>query len=333
MRSEKRNNASVKRGLLIALCVVLSLILVVLLALTVVLFKWDGYKEKINYVENTGVKESDLYQQMQESGNLIEDDDEIINILLIGQDAREGEGQQRSDSMILCTINLHTDTFTMTSFMRDMYVEIPGYSPNKINAAYQMGGMELLDLCLLHNFGVVVDYNIEVNFDGFMKAVDIVGGVDIELTQAEADYLNARGNWDVDDSTAWQWSLKAGENHLTGEQALAYCRTRYVGNADFGRTERQRKVLTELMNKCKTLSVSEIDELLKEILPLVTTDMDSAQIDKYVLKLLPMLPSLQTKQLRVPADGAYYDDTINGMSVLVPDLEKNKELLQEALHK
>jgi len=333
MRKTTNSNHSGKRGLLIALCIVLSILLLLLTGVAVLLSVWNNYKGKINYVEHKGVKESELYQQMREDGELLEDDDEIINILLIGQDSWSGQGRQRSDSMILCTVNLHTDTFTMTSFMRDMYVEIPGYSANKLNAAYQMGGMELLDLSLLLNFGIVVDYNIEIDFEGFMNAVDIVGGIDMELTQAEADYLNARGNWDIDNSTAGQWNLKAGKNHLTGEQALAYCRTRYVGNADFGRTERQRKVLTELINECKTLSVREIDGLLKEILPLLTTDMSSEQIDKYILEILPMLPNLKTNQMRVPADGAYYDDTVNGMSVLIPDLEKNKELLRQMLHK
>lgn len=333
MRKTTNIKRTGKRGLLIAMCIVLSITLLLLVGVAVLLSVWNNYKGEINYVEHMGVKESELYRQMREDGELLEDDDQIINILLIGQDSWSGQGRQRSDSMILCTVNLHTDTFTMTSFMRDMYVQIPGYSANKLNAAYQMGGMELLDLSLLLNFGIVVDYNIEIDFEGFMNAVDIVGGIDMELTQAEADYLNARGNWDIDNSTAGQWNLKAGINHLTGEQALAYCRTRYVGNADFGRTERQRKVLTELIDRCKTLSVRELDSLLREVLPLLTTDMSSAQIDKYILKILPMLPNLKTNQMRIPADGAYYDDTVNGMSVLVPDLEKNKELLRQMLHK
>ena len=319
------------RGLLITLCVLLSILLVLVIILAVMVTMWNNYKNRINFVENIGVKETELYRQMKEDGELLEDDDEIINILLIGQDARAGESRQRSDSMILCTINLHTNTLTMTSFMRDMYVEIPGYDPNRINAAYQLGGMGLLDLTLLKNFGVVVDYNIEIDFEGFMKAVDIVGGVDVELTQAEANYLNSRGNWDVDNSTAGQWSLQAGVNHLTGEQALAYCRVRAVGNADFGRTDRQRLVLNKILDKCKSLSMRQLDSLLKEVLPLVSTDMNSKQIDKYVMELLPLLSKLDSEQLRVPADGAYYDDVVSGMQVLVPDLAKNKAALSDMI--
>lgn len=331
MRYAKKNNQKAKRGALIALCVTMSLLLVALVVLTVFLHKWDNWKNQINYVSTTSVTQSQLYKDMLESGDLIENDEQIINILLIGQDAREGQGRQRSDSMILCTINLKNNTLTLTSFMRDMYVEIPGYSANRINTAYQLGGMELLDMCLLQNFGVVVDYNIEIDFEGFMEIIDTVGGVEIELTQEEANYLNRKGNWDVDNSTAGQWDLTAGPNMLTGEQALAYCRTRYVGNADFGRTERQRKVLTALMDRCRTMSITELDALMNKILPMITTDMDQAQIDQYVLNVLPVFTKLEVKQLRVPADGAYYNDTIREMSVLVPDLEKNKALLQEVM--
>ena len=325
-----RSNRS-NRGLMIALCVILSILLVLVIILAVMVTMWNNYKNRINFVEHIGVKETELYRQMKEAGELLEDDDQIINILLIGQDARAGESRQRSDSMILCTINLHTNTLTMSSFMRDMYVEIPGYDPNRINAAYQLGGMGLLDLTLLKNFGVVVDYNIEIDFEGFMKAVDIVGGVDVELTQAEAEYLNARGNWDVDNSTAWQWNLKSGVNHLTGEQALAYCRVRAVGNADFGRTDRQRLVLNKILDKCKSLSIRQLDTLLKEVLPLVSTDMDSKQIDRYVVDILPLLAKLDSAQLRIPADGAYYDDVRGGMQVLVPDLAKNRAALEDMI--
>ena len=115
----------------------------------------------------------------------------IINILLIGQDRRPGEPRQRSDAMILCTLNLDRQTVTLTSFLRDMYVKIPGYADNKINAAYQIGGMALLDQTLEVNFGIHVDGNVEVDFSQFQRIVDLMGGVDIELTDAEARYINS----------------------------------------------------------------------------------------------------------------------------------------------
>ena len=317
--------------MLIALCIILALILAALLTLVIYIESSLGRLDRVDHVDIT---KDPLYQQMLENGELLETDDSVINILLIGQDRREGEGRQRSDSMILCTVNMHSRTLVMTSFMRDMYVEIPGYGFNKLNAAYPMGGMELLDKTLLYNFGVVVDANVEVDFDGFMSLIDKMNGVDIELTQSEADYLNRRGNWDVDDSTAWTWSLKEGMNHMTGEQALAYCRDRFSDkSSDFGRTERQRKVLMAMLESTKRLSVLEMNGLVQEILKMniLTTDMSDNQLITYTKTILPVLSGLKVVSLRIPADGTWYDDTRDEMSVLIPDLEKNKELLAEKI--
>ena len=118
-------------------------------------------------------------------------DDDVKNILLIGQDAREGEGRQRSDSMILCSINTKTKKIVLTSLMRDMYVQIPGYSSNKLNAAYCFGGMELLDQVIENNFGITIDGNVAVDFFGFMDAMSVIGNLDIELTAEEAEIFSA----------------------------------------------------------------------------------------------------------------------------------------------
>ena len=147
---------------------------------------------------------------------------DIINILLVGQDRREGEGRQRSDAMIFCTINKETNVMTMTSFLRDLWVFIPdgerGYN-ERLNVAYMIGGFDLLNATLEYNFGIHADYNFEIDFSGFMTAIDTIGGVEVELTRAEANYLNRRGNWEVEENQGWQ--LKEGVNLLTGSQALA----------------------------------------------------------------------------------------------------------------
>lgn len=343
-----------KRTLLIVLCVLLALILGLMLAGTIYLQSMmnligrtdaDGYttmsaeeyeqwlKEQQGTLDPgfTGEVLDPTDVSWGEATEPIEQSEGVINILLIGQDRREGEGRARSDAMILCTINKSTKTLTMTSFMRDMYVQIPGYHDNRINASYELGGMKLLDACLEKNFGVQVDGNVEVDFTKFMDIIDMLGGVDMELTRAEANYLNSRGNWDVNDSTAGQWNLKAGKNHLTGEQALAYSRIRYVGNGDFGRTERQRKVLTALLDKTKGLSILELNNLLQKMLPMLTTDMSNAQILGYALEVFPMLSDLEMVTQRVPADGTFSDAVINEMMVLKVDLEANRKLLQACM--
>lgn len=351
-KRENKKKRSAKRNFLIALCVVLSVILVALIAAAIWLDSTLGligrevdnsqmsaseYEEFLKDLQGeedaTGVTIDPNDINWDPSSGILESSDAIINILLIGQDRREGEGRQRSDAMILCTLNLQTKTLTLTSFMRDMYVQIPGYYDNRINTCYMIGGMDLLDECLEKNFGVAVDGNVEVDFGGFMDVIDLVGGVDMELTAAEAEYLNRRGNWDVDDTTAGQWNLKEGMNHLTGEQALAYSRVRNVGNGDFGRTERQRKVLNALLEECNSMSIPELNELLREVLPLLTTDMTNAEIIGYAMKLFPMLTDMKVNNQRIPADGTYRDASINGMSVLVPDLSDNRKILSEAMQK
>lgn len=245
---------------------------------------------------------------------------DLINILLIGQDRREGQSRQRSDAMILCTVNVKEKTLTMTSFLRDLYVQIPGYQDTRLNHAYAYGGMPLLNQALELNFGVLVDGNVEVDFNSFQKVIDMVGGVDISLTQAEANYLNRYTNW----------ALVSGVNHLEGEKALEYSRIRYIGT-DFGRTNRQRTVLTALLNQSRDLSYDRLMDLLEEMLGLITTDMTNLEIMQYAATLIPLLKDLQIQTQYIPAEGTYRSAMIRGMYVLVPDLEANRKILKESL--
>lgn len=248
--------------------------------------------------------------------------DHVVNILLIGQDRREGEGRARSDAMILCSFNKNAKTITLTSIMRDLYVPIPGYLDNRINAAYQLGGIDLLNRTITQNFGVEIHGNVEVDFSQFRQIIDLLGGVDISLTEAEANHLNGQNG---------TWNLVTGKNHLTGEQALAYSRIRYIGNADYGRTNRQRTVLTALFQAYKNTNVTGMLMLLDDLLPMVTTDLTNKEMVGYVMELSGLLASGEIKTQRIPADGAFYEATIRGMQVLVPDLEANRKILKETL--
>ena len=341
-KGKKKSNA--KRSALIALCVFLSVVLVSLIGVTIYMESMFGLINKADPNATGDYMSEDEYMQGEENNgdisgpeedpnnidwNEIEKivgDENVINILLIGQDRRKGEGRARSDAMILCTINRSAKTITMSSFMRDMYVQIPGKSDNRINASYAMGGMELLDATILKNFGVTIDGNVEVDFSGFQHVIDLVGGVDIELTESEAKYLNRRGNWDVEDN-AGEWNLKAGVNRLNGSQALAFSRIRKVGNGDFGRTNRQRTVLNALIEKARDMSLTEINSLLREVLPLMTTDMTDKEILGYVMMLFPMLSDMKIQTQQIPADGTYKMASVKGMSVLIPDLQKNRDVL------
>lgn len=249
------------------------------------------------------------------------EDDHLINILLVGQDRREGEGRQRSDTMILCSINPETGETSLISFLRDLYVQIPGgYSDNRLNATYVFGGFELLDATLAENFGVSIDGNFEADFTGFETIIDMVGGIDMELTSAEAVYMNKRNHS----------SVVTGLNHLNGAEALTYARARKI-DSDFGRTERQRKVLLAVHEQTKDLSVSDFFNLLYNALPYLTTDLTDSEILSLAYRLLPAASSISINSYTVPASDCYYSASIRGMSVLVPDLPRIRRYLEEYL--
>ena len=290
-------------------------------------FEVDEEKQMTVQVEELDPEDIELHITSD-----VMDNKDIINILLIGQDRRPGEGRARSDSMILVTLNKKSKEIHMTSFMRDLYVELPGdYSGNRLNAAYQFGGMELLDKTLEENFGIKVDGNIEVDFNGFKTCIDSVGGVDIEIDQSEADYLNTIGGGDDNPASAGVWEFHEGMNHMTGEQALAYSRIRKVGNADYQRTERQRNVLTDLFRKIKQADLRTIMNLADQIFPLLTTDMSKMDMMGIAVEGLKIgMSDVETG--RVPIDGSFRPAIVRGMDVLVPDLEMNRRYLQEELY-
>lgn len=266
------------------------------------------------------VNEADISLPTHE-GQGIGAEESIVNILLIGQDRREGEARSRSDSMILVSFNKETGNITLASFLRDLYVTIPGgYQDNRLNTAYAIGGMELLDETLEVNFGVKIDCNVEVDFSRFSEIIDILGGVDIELTGAEAHVVNQ--------STGS--GLSAGMNHLDGQEALAYTRIRSL-DSDFGRTSRQRNVINALIQQFKNIGLTDALDLMDQVLPMLTTDLSNMDIIGYVTDLLPMLTSAEVATLHIPGDEDYYNASIRGMDVLVPDLPACREMLAEAL--
>ena len=260
-------------------------------------------------------------------------DKEVINILLIGQDRREGQARQRSDSMILCSINKARKKIILTSIMRDLYVPIPGYSDNRINAAYQFGGMPLLDQVIEESLGVHVDGNVEVDFEGFVTSMAALGNLEIELSQAEADYMNRNGDGvEQPDPEGTPWNLKAGVNALSPSQLLAYSRIRYVGNSDWERTERQRRVLMAAFEKAKKQGLAGMLALADQVFPNLTTDMTNGQILRLLYTVLAS-GITEVESYRIPAEGTYTNETLKiGMEVLVPDLEENSRMHQEWIY-
>ncbi len=350
MSSKKKNQKDLRKGLLIALCALLSFVLILMIALTAFIefgvFGRLGILEDVTrsssevqaYLEQTDTNDGSLTEMTDmtiETAPQLLSGENVVNFLLVGRDSRNSSYIGQTDSMILCTLNLEKKTLTMTSFMRDLWVSIPGKFNERLNTAYYLGGFELLNSTLESNFGVQIDHNIAIDFKAFAQAVDLLGGVDIELTQTEANYLNRRGNWDVNNASAGTWYLSAGVNHLTGEQALAYSRIRDVGglygNDDFGRTGRQRAVLTKFVEMAQEMTVDEAISLVYQIIPKVATDMESQQIIDYVRQILPLLKELEIVNQRIPADDTFKLAMIQSKSVIVADFDANRKLLEDAL--
>lgn len=255
-----------------------------------------------------------------EDGN-VKKEKEIINILLIGQDKWPNEPRARSDSMMIVTINKKNKTLKLTSIMRDLYVQIPEYSDNRINAAYAFGGVKLLNATIEKNFQIHIDGNMEVDFGRFEQIIDKIGGIDITINEQEAYYLSSQGFE----------SLAHGLVHMDGELALAYSRIRYVGNSDYERTDRQKRVLITIFNNTKDLGISKILEMVDELLPLVNTDLSHGQI----ISLSTWISLMDIKNVgtyRIPVDNSFSSRRIRGMSVLVPDLSKNREALKNIIY-
>lgn len=250
----------------------------------------------------------------------------VLNVLLIGEDQWDNEDYGRSDTMILVQINSETDTVTMISFLRDLYLPIPGYGSNRLNASYAWGGTELLNETLADNFGVQIDGTIEVGYHGFIYLIDQLGGVDVTLTPEEAAYMTKHGGARESE----KWEMQEGPNHLDGNQALAYSRIRFI-DSDFVRTQRQRTVLTQILEKFQGMHTEELLEILNQMLEQSTTSFTSEELFLYTLGFYPVLTDCEIVTQQIPAEGTYKYATIRGMSVIQADIEENSAILKELL--
>lgn len=259
----------------------------------------------------------------------------VINVLLIGNDSRENGTDGRSDAMILLSISDETKTVHMTSLLRDMYVEIPGHDGNRLNAAYSYGGAELLMETVEQNLGITVNRYALVNFEAFASLVDAVGGVDLELTNEEVQYVNG---YLVEynqltgraEGTDYMDANASGVLHLNGPQALAFSRNRYIGT-DFGRTERQRKVLSAVIDNLPKALINDPAALVDGVLSNLTTNLSQTEVYKLSLQAWKLL-GYDMVQSSIPLEGTYKDANIRGMAVLEVDFEANKAYLQSALY-
>ena len=260
-------------------------------------------------------------------------DSSIINILLIGCDAADTNERGRSDSMMIATIDMKHKSLKLTSLLRDTYAELPGTGSNgkpygwrKLNTAYAVGDASFLIETIAHNYNIQIDKYAVVTFTLFREIVDIIGGVEIELSKAEAAYIRGRR---LDEAGPNRKKAKEGLNLLDGWMALEFARCRMVGgftytdadgnkvtvNNDYARTARQRYVIQQIFNKMKDQDLNVLMDIAEECMEYTRTNISIPELTTYLTNVLSM-QTTEIKQLQIPMAGTFDTDKITTASVL-----------------
>jgi LCP family protein required for cell wall assembly len=258
----------------------------------------------------------------------------VWNILLIGSDSRDTGSRGRSDSVILITLNKEAKEITATSFLRDIYLEIPGKGENRLNAAYAYGGPELLMDTLELNFKIKVDEYVKVDFFDFIDIIDALGGLTMDVSKEELEVMNGyirEMNTLLSQNEEEDFIKEAGTYHLNGKQVLAYSRNRYTKNGDFDRTDRQREIFQALLGKVFSLNPIELNNLLNTTLPQITTNITEGDILLQLISI-PSYTEYEVNQFCIPVQNSFTNRRIRGMEVLCIDFMDNRRQLNSKLY-
>lgn len=268
------------------------------------------------------------------SGIEVESDDDIVNILLIGDDYRKEKLYDASglpDVMMIATMDKKHNTLKLSSMMRDTLVNVAGDEKlRKLNASCANGGgVKNLYKTIAQNFNIKLDGYVKVGFDAFEKVVNAVGGVKVEVTDTEARYLNMTNYIRKKKNR----KIKVGKQRLNGDQALAYCRIRKgydkIGESvrtanglvdDYGRTWRQRTVISAAFDEMKKLPLPEWIDVANKVLSSVETDLDNDAILSYI-KDVVWMGTTDIYQLQIPRNGYFRDGNTKEYPNEFPDCD------------
>lgn len=272
------------------------------------------------------------------------DDKDVFNVLLIGTDERTKEfsSNARGDSCMLLSVNKKTMKVSLVSFERGQGVPILSGSYQGqwdwLTHTFRYGGADLMLREIRECYKVNVEYYVRANIYTFVQLVEAVGGVDINLSEAEAEYLNTGEYAKMHmeelpaDVSALPYTVAVpGVNHLSGSMAMLYSRCRMIDN-DWKRVGRQRTVIQAVINRTKDLSLLEINNMLDTVLPLVQTNLTEKEINELVL-LAPHFMGAQLQQTTMPESGTYGSMTgMGGRKMFAVDFEENSKRLQQMLY-
>ncbi|WGG43721.1 LCP family protein [Rossellomorea sp. DA94] len=289
----------------------------VILVLLILIFSLIGYAAFQFYSGYKMAGEDQMQEDYKFNG--VKDENGKVNVLLLGVDSR-GEKKSRTDTMMLAQIDPKTNETKLVSFMRDIYAEIPGYKNYKLNTAFYLGGPELLRKTIKQNFDLDIQYYMIVDFKGFEQSVDILApeGIEMDVEKAMSENIGV--------------SLEPGVQNLNGKELLGYARFRHDENGDFGRVERQQKVIAALKDEALSIGgVTKLPKMAGSIQPYIQTNMsklDQISIAKDIL----LSNTSDMDKLTLPVEGSYTNGSYSGVgSVLEIDLEENIQALKDFL--
>ena len=258
--------------------------------------------------------------------------DEWWNILLLGCDSYTTNSYQRTDSMIILSINLARGEVKLTSLMRDTWITVPGTNRHrKLTELCAVGGPELTIRAINENFGMDISDYALISMQGIAEIIDLIGGLDLDITEAERKALN-KGLFDLSSLSGMEQLQESGEGvHLNGNQATAYARIRKI-DSDYVRTERQRTVIIAMAEKIKNgASAGTLLAIVTTLLNYVDTNLTLPEIMSIASVGLKMDLS-SVEQLRLPADGTFESGTYDGIWCIKPNFSKNAALLHSFIY-
>lgn len=262
-------------------------------------------------------------ESISAEGDLFYSED-IINILLIGTDERTSNfsANARGDTCMLLSLNKKKHTVKLVSFERGMGVPIlsGAYEGQYdwLTHTFRYGGADLMMREIQECFRIKIDRYIRVNMKTFIDGINVIGGITVTLSQAEADYINKTDTQNV----------SAGVNHLNAEAALTYARCRSI-DSDWIRIQRQRNVISAAMNQIKDLNIFEFNNTLNTVLPLVQTNLTEGEITGLLL-LAPKFKGAEIEGMTIPTKGTYGSMTgLGGRNLFSVDFKTNTEILHD----
>ena len=277
------------------------------------------------YKDTVGIVSKDEVDPKAEKVKIAEEDQkdkDVFNVLLVGTDSRDPNSDKgRSDSMMLVSFNKKQNKSTVISFMRDTLVDIDGYGRSRLGHTYAYGGVGLTINTLNQTYGLDIQNYVTISFDNLVNVIDEIGGVEVYISEEEAEYYRKNGMPDI----------VAGDVTLTGSQALAHARNRTLGS-DFERTRRQRSVMYGIYRKIMSeKDISALLPLINYCVTQVETNMSVTEIYDMTKEVLST-EDLKMQQACAPQEGTYTPIVYEGMDVLEIDVDANKKMIEDLLY-